>query len=540
MERRWIVALGCSLALSVQQSWRASQAHAQQPDEPLPEVADPAKDPAAPGADDAAVETNEAAGVVAPPPPEAEVSPTPQGGTAVPDTADDHTEASAGGLFEQSQQEGAASETRSHARRFDLNGYVRGDVFVGKMRGARRAEIKAAYGELALKLQVKKELYGDAYAEARLRYGQQGDVRDLFIDLREAYVNVYVGPVDIRLGNQIIVWGRADAFNPTNNLTPIDLRIRSPLEDDRRVANVGARAFLNLTPVRIEGVWMPLYAPVELPPIALPEFVVLADPRFPAPELENGLGAVRVHLELPAFEASASYLYGHAPLPGLTLNDFTVGVDPPEVRISRTAYDHHVVGLDFSSTIGELVATRAEAAYRHPVDYENRIQAPRPDLHYVFGLDRAFGSVNVIAQYMGRYVFDWRPETGPEDPIEPTALSGFMPPLPAFLEQSIIDSINADLTERNQTLFSQKARVQHLSSVRIEWLTLHDTLSLSALGMVNFTTKEWVFYPRAGYKISDVLSAYVGAEIYSGPDGTLFDLIEQELSAGYTELRASF
>jgi hypothetical protein len=408
------------------------------------------------------------------------------------------------------------------------------------MRGARRAEIKAAYGELALKLQVKKELYGDAYAEARLRYGQQGDVRDLFIDLREAYVNVYVGPVDIRLGNQIIVWGRADAFNPTNNLTPIDLRIRSPLEDDRRVANVGARAFLNLTPVRIEGVWMPLYAPVELPPIALPEFVVLADPRFPAPELENGLGAVRVHLELPAFEASASYLYGHAPLPGLTLNDFTVGVDPPEVRISRTAYDHHVVGLDFSSTIGELVATRAEAAYRHPVDYENRIQAPRPDLHYVFGLDRAFGSVNVIAQYMGRYVFDWRPETGPEDPIEPTALSGFMPPLPAFLEQSIIDSINADLTERNQTLFSQKARVQHLSSVRIEWLTLHDTLSLSALGMVNFTTKEWVFYPRAGYKISDVLSAYVGAEIYSGPDGTLFDLIEQELSAGYTELRASF
>jgi hypothetical protein len=535
MERRWIVALGCSLALSVQQSWRASHAYAQQPEEPAPEVADPTKDPAAATAEDAAVETNEAAGVVAPPPPKAEVSPTPQAGTT-----DDHNEGAAGGLFEQSQQEGAASETRPHARRFDLNGYVRGDVFAGKMRGARRAEIKAAYGELALKLQVKKELYGDAYAEARLRYGQQGEVRDLFVDLREAYVNVYVGPVDIRLGNQIIVWGRADAFNPTNNLTPIDLRIRSPLEDDRRVANVGARTFLNLTPVRIEGVWMPLYAPVELPPIALPEFVVLADPRFPSPELENGLGAARVHLELPAFEASASYLYGHAPLPGLTLNDFTVGVDPPEVRISRTAYDHHVVGLDFSSTIGELVATRAEAAYRHPVDYENRIQAPRPDLHYVFGLDRAFGSVNVIAQYMGRYVFDWRPETGPEDPIEPTALSGFMPPLPAFLEQSIIDSINADLTERNQTLFSQEARVQHLSSVRVEWLTLHDTLSLSALGMVNFTTKEWLFYPRAGYKISDVLSAYVGAEIYSGPDGTLFDLIEQELSAGYTELRASF
>lgn len=537
VSRVWVVPLACSLALGAQLTWFISQARAQQPEQRAPEPADTPEDPAA---DDAAVETNEAAGVVEPPPPEAAASPPPLAGTTRPVAADEQATASAGGLFEQSQKEGAASETSGPAGRFDLNGYVRGDVFAGKMRGARRAEIKAAYGELALKLQVKKESSGDAYAEARFRYGQQGEVRDLFVDLREAYVNLYLGPVDIRLGNQIIVWGRADAFNPTNNLTPIDLRIRSPLEDDRRVANVGARTFLNLTPVRIEGVWMPLYVPVELPPIELPEFVVLADPRFPAPELENGLGAVRVHLELPAFEASASYLYGHAPLPGLALNDFTVGVDPPEVRISRTAYEHHVVGLDFSSTIGELVATRAEAAYRHPVDYQNRIHAPRPDLHYVFGLDRAFGSVNVIAQYMGRYVFDWQAETGPEDPIEPTALSGFMPPLPAFLEQSIIDSINADLSERNQTLFSQKARVQHLSSVRVEWLTLHDTLSLSALGMVNFTTEEWLVYPRAGYKISDILSAYVGAEIYSGPDGTLFDLIDEELTAGYAELRASF
>jgi hypothetical protein len=525
------------LALAAQHTWLVSQARAQQPEQAAPELADPVQAPAPAADDDAKVETN---GEVAAPPVEAAAESAPSTGTAEPAAAADHGEASGAGLFEQSQKEGGATETGSPGGGFDLNGYVRGDVFVGKVRGARRGEIKAAYGELALKLEVKKERYGDAYAEARLRYGQQGDVRDLFVDLREAYVNMYVGPIDVRLGHQIIVWGRADAFNPTNNLTPIDLRVRSPVEDDRRVANVGARAFLNLAPVRIEGVWMPLYRPVELPTFELPEFVVLAEPRFPDRKLKNGLGAARMHLELPAFETSASYLYGHAPLPGLALKDFTAGVDPPEVRISRTAYDHHVVGFDFASTIGELVAIRAEAAYRRPVDYENRVHAPRPELHYVVGLDRAFGSVNVIAQYMGRYVFDWQRETGPEDPIEPTALSGFMPPLPAFLEQSIIDSINADLTARNQTLFSQTARIQHLSSVRIEWRTLHDTLSLSALGMVNFTTKEWLLYPRAGYQISDHLSAYVGAEIYSGPDGTLFDLIDQELSAGYTELRASF
>ena len=62
--------------------------------------------------------------------------------------------------------------------------------------------------------------------------------------MREAYVNAYLGPFDLRLGKQIIVWGRADALNPTNNLTPVDFRIRSPLEDDIRLGNVGARAFL--------------------------------------------------------------------------------------------------------------------------------------------------------------------------------------------------------------------------------------------------------------------------------------------------------
>ena len=55
------------------------------------------------------------------------------------------------------------------------------------------------------------------------------------------------------------MWGRADALNPTSNLTPVDFRIRSPLEDDIRIGNVGARGFLRFSPVRLEGVWMPVY-----------------------------------------------------------------------------------------------------------------------------------------------------------------------------------------------------------------------------------------------------------------------------------------
>ena len=89
-------------------------------------------------------------------------------------------------------------------------------------------------------------------------------------------------------------------------------------------------------------------------------------------------------------------------------------------------------------------------------------------------------------------------------------------------------------------LFSQLHKVQHLATVRVEWLGLHETLSLSALAFVNFSTKEWLAFPKLGYKLSDNLSTSVGAEIFAGPTGTLFGLIDRQLTAGYAELRYAF
>jgi hypothetical protein len=422
----------------------------------------------------------------------------------------------------------------------ELGGYLRSAFFAGKVPERSRGDIKAAYSELALRLRTESEKYGQALAELRFRQGFSGEDPGLSLELREAYVSLYLGALDLRLGQQIIVWGRADAFNPTNNITPFDFGVRSAIEDDRRRGNVGARAFYSLAPLRLEAVWMPVYVPALLPGLELNEYVSVSDTDFPPAELENGLGALRVHVELPSFELSASYLYGHAPLPGFALGSFTVGQDPPEVRIARTAYAQHVVGFDFSTAFGELLALRGEAAYRRPTSEERRVYEPRPDLQYVLGIDRAFGDLSVIVQYIGRYVFDWQRELGPDMPVQPEALIGFMEPLGPLLEESITTSIDQELAVRNQVVFSQRARVQHLASARLEWTGLHDTLSLSALGLANFTTREVLFYPKLGYRVSDAMTAYFGAEIYTGPNDTLLGLIEEPLSAGYAELRVGF
>jgi hypothetical protein len=491
----------------------------------------------------------------------AEPKEEPEAGAAGEGTAEAETAASGGEAEVPASEEQSASddtgsvETDASAEvasddmsggvpGLQLGGYMRGAAWVGRMPDEAQADLKAAYGELALVGRSARSSYGDGYAEARIRYGRQGDLQQTFLDLREAYINAYLGPVDLRLGKQVVVWGRADLLNPTNNLTPNDMRIRSPIEDDRRVGNVGARAFVRLAPIRIEGVWMPSYVATELPTVSLPQYVSFGTPAYPTPQLKNWLEAIRVHLELPSFEMSVSYLHGYSPLPGLTLTSLTFhepaseGLDP-SVVIARTAYKHQVVGFDFSTTLSDIVGVRLEAAYRRPYDYKNLIHAPRPDLQYALGLDHTFGSVMVIVQYLGRYAFDWQKEEGPA-----------IAPDPAVLERTPQDgepdraaytrTINSELARINQMIFSQTEEIQHLATARVEWRSPDDTLSLSAVGMVNVSTQEWLAMPKIGYRLSDTMTAYAGAELGSGPRGTLFGLVDKTMSAGYVELRAAF
>ena len=487
-------------------------------------------------------------------PPEAAPAPSPAPPAEGPTVEPSVDTGGGGGLFEQSNAAAAAAPSASVAPAatatgpFTLTGYMRGDMFAGKVSGQDAAELKAGYGELDLTLRTAKETYGDGFAEARIRYGLQADgLQTTAVDLREAYVNAYLGPLDLRIGQQIIVWGRADALNPTNNLTPLDFRIHSPLEDDIRVGNAGARAFLRFAPFRLEGVWMPLYLPTELPVVQLPQYVSYGAPVFPSFNLKDGTEAVRLHLELPAIEMSVSYLHGFAPLPGLSPTGITLTAAddgtpnptmPPSILVSRTAYEQQVLGFDFSTSLGEVATLRGEAAYRRP--YNWAVPADHhiayPDVQYTVGADHTFGSLSIIVQYMGRYVFDWQKQSGPMMVLDPSVL-----PTESMSNLKFVsDFVNATLAKQNQILFSQTAQLQHLATLRFEYLALHETLSISSLCLYNFTTREWLITPRIGYRLSDAITMYGGAQVFHGPADTLFGIIDAQLSAGYVELRYTF
>ena len=69
-----------------------------------------------------------------------------------------------------------------------------------------------------MKLGVPVAISASAFSEVRYRANSNNDHK---FDIREAYLNLNLGKFDFRVGEQIVLWGgRADGFNPTNNVTP--------------------------------------------------------------------------------------------------------------------------------------------------------------------------------------------------------------------------------------------------------------------------------------------------------------------------------
>ena len=426
-------------------------------------------------------------------------------------------------LFAQGLFDNAVENERqaSPSQNYELNGYLRSVFYGGKIADTDDYEMKSGYGEAALKLRFRKESFGDAFAEVRFRKGLEFNENLAEVNLREAYINAYVGKFDFRVGHQIVVWGRADGFNPTDNVSPKNMLVRSPNEDDKREGSFVVRSFFNLTPLRFEGIWVPAFFSSVLPlqAISLPEGISITDPDYPDANLKNGAYAIRLNLELPSLDCSISYFNGFNPLPGVDMGTPYFTMSGLEMSLIPKAYRMNIFGADFSTTLGSF-GLRGEFAYREPhKDFMSFVHIPNPELQYVFGFDKEIGDFSLICQYVGKYVRDFEDLSAPVNPLE----------LPEY-----------EVRLKNRMLSSQLDELNHAVSFRPAFKLMHETLNLELLGLYNFTTEEYLCRPKVSYDIADELDFAIGGEIYAGPDGTLFGEMDNFLTAIFFELKSSF
>jgi len=420
----------------------------------------------------------------------------------------------------QSLFESALTETEeSTALPVEINGFIRGMTYAGQSTEKQEADLKAALAELDLQFRVRKGDWGQGFAQFRMRRGSELGETVSEIELREAYAAFYLGALDLRIGHQIVVWGRADGINPTNNITPQNMLRRSPDEDDRRQGNTMLRAFYAANPFRLECIWTPVYASSTLPLglIPLPEAVVLTDTWTPPSLLKEGNIAVKLHLETAKFDGSLSLFNGYAPLPGLAA---ALPSDGSAVHVTPTPYRTRILGADLQTTWGPT-GLRGEVAWKTPhADAGVFTPTPEEEIHAVLGLDRSWGNFNLILQYEFKHVPHWS-----------------TPVLPAVYP---LDPLGFLFIEKNRMLSGQLEKTQHGLIARPSWTLCHETLSLEMLTLYRLTTEEWMLAPRLRYDLADALTLTLGADLYGGPEATLFGSTQDAFSAGFIALKTAF
>ena len=193
-----------------------------------------------------------------------------------------------------------------------------------------------------------------------------------------------LGAVRLEVGKQPLTWGRTDAINPTDNLTPRDWT--DPLNEVRlspwavrlAVEKLRWEGELALVPryapsrlPALGGRWAPIgplpVADPALPPIGSPELepdLCLAEPRFPATTLDNLQAGVRLGRRGGRAEWALSYFRGFDDAPRF---DLAVGLPDPATATLPITLRPRFPRLDVAGADGVLLAgrwaLRAEAGH---------------------------------------------------------------------------------------------------------------------------------------------------------------------------------
>ncbi len=423
---------------------------------------------------------------------------------------------------------------------FALNGFSRGVIFTGQNSTPLYSQIRSSYGEIALKIKASAGKRTGFYSEFRVRSGFEYNRWITETDLLEAYAEIDLERFNLRVGQQIILWGRADGINPTHNLTPRNYFARSPDPDDMNNGNFALRSrFSPFEKIRLEAVWVPVYkySVYRFDLFDTPDYVKFGQSNMPGALLGNGSIAARMEFLFSRFDGSVSWFSGYDPMPGIEAGDLP---DTPAgdltIVMKSSAFRQQTLGLDFSSGMGSF-GVRGEAALRIPASaYEDEVYTPCRDLRYVLGIDRSFGDLNILLMYLGQYVFDYKesvvageiPEIDPQQLQNPAAWAMLGP------------MMDTQLRGFNRIIFTQTEKVIHTLAIRPSVSFFHEVAEMEIFGLYNFSTEEWHIYPKVTWKISDDLKLSLGGQYFEGPENTVYDMIAPVFNGGFLEFRYTF
>ncbi len=420
----------------------------------------------------------------------------------------------------------------------DLKGFGRSVMYMGENAG--NLSISSMYAEAGLLMKYNPDSKFTLTSEVRFRGSKEYNEYLVEQRLREFYGDLHLGRFDIRAGQQVVAWGRADAFNPTDNITPRDYFVRSPEPDDMRLGNYLFRTTFRISEsFSLEGIWVPVYrySVYRYDLFNMPDFVSFYQPDYATWVSHGGNMAIKLDYYFPAIDGSISVFNGFDPQAGIDVRNINLDlVSGLSLSLAPEAYRHTTIGADFATTAGRF-GMRGELGMRMTQkNYKDKIFAPQSDLRYVFGIDRSMGKFDLLIQYYGQWVPGFKPM-----PVLAIFNDSESLPIPEpFSFEELNESLDDQIIGFNRLIFGQSYRMSHVIMVRPSVSLLFETLKCELFGSYNLNTDEYTIDGRVSYKFNDQLGLTIGGQYFDGPAVSIYEMIRPVLSGGYIELRYSF
>ncbi len=324
------------------------------------------------------------------------------------------------------------------------------------------------------------------------------------VQLREGYFSYAASGLDVRLGQQIIPWGKSDGVNPTDYFTAKNYTLLNPDDEVRRS---GAPSLnLSLTPNEGNSPWtlqtvVQAYDPqtqLLIPDSALP--TGLAFSKYPKPPRaftpEFAEFGVKLACLRNDFDFSISYFRGYNHFAEYVFDPNTSAVNPVNTR--QTA-----VGGDASFTVSNFVF-RAESAILMPDNAKateglNGLVEP---WHWdtVLGVERPFlENFRVQAQLLIRSHFE------DANPQNYTSLN------------PLVTAVQRAVGQANQLILNYQHQNNIGGTLRLAYANEASPWSADVYLIGYFASgQDFLLRPELGYKFFDSLRLLAGIDQYGG------------------------
>jgi len=324
--------------------------------------------------------------------------------------------------------------------------------------------------------------------------------------LREGYVSFLGTGTEIRIGQQIIPWGKSDGVNPTDYFTAKDYTLLNPDDEVRRLgalaANLSFTPKQGTSPVTFQLVVQANYPQAKLliPAQSIPQGIAFQRyPDSPVPFQRNSfeIGG-KIAFQKSDFDFSLSAFSGYSHFPQYLVDPNTLAVRP--FNPAETA-----VGGDASFTLDAYII-RLESALHMPEN--GRDTDPLAGLvqpwHWdsVVGVERPIGD-DFRAQI--QFLYRWHPYFRSPNISTPNPV----------LNQLLVGVANA-----NAILLNYQRQGNPGATFRFGYANEKSDFSADAFLIGYFSQgQDYLFRPQVGYTPLTNLKFTLGADLYGGDPG---------------------